>query len=73
MTSWGTDDEFEAAQCSRFGFRDRVVSSEITQLYIGKKVPDDLGEKGAISPVRYSPGSQFRNGTGLHIVVDFHT
>ncbi|HHU9880992.1 TPA: hypothetical protein ACUKZN_002754, partial [Escherichia coli] len=24
--------------------------------YIGKKIPDDLRKKGAMSPVRYSPG-----------------
>ena len=34
----------------------RVASPEITQLYIGKKIPDDLRKKGAMSPVRYSPG-----------------
>lgn len=33
-----------------------VASPEITQLYIGKKIPDDLRKKGAMSPVRYSPG-----------------
>lgn len=38
MTSWEADDEFEATQCSRFGFRGRVASPEITQLYIGKKI-----------------------------------
>lgn len=55
MTSWEADDEFEATQCSRFGFQGRVASPEITQLYIGKKIPDDLRKKGAMSPVRYSP------------------
>ncbi|HGX9823699.1 TPA: hypothetical protein ACNTW8_005712, partial [Klebsiella pneumoniae] len=46
---------FEATQSSRFGFRGRAASPEITQLYLGKKIPDDLRKKGSMSPVKYSP------------------
>lgn len=56
IPSWDADDEFEATQSSRFGFRGRAASSDITNLYLGKKIPDDLRKKGAMSPVRYSPG-----------------
>ncbi len=55
MRQWNEDDEFEATQSSRFGFRGRAASPEVTQLYLGKKIPDDLRKKGAISPVKYSP------------------
>lgn len=56
MSSWDADDEFEATQSSRYGFRGREAFQEVSQLYIGKKIPDDLRKKGAMSPVRYSPG-----------------
>ena len=55
MRQWDEDDEFEATQSSRFGFRGRAASPEVTQLYLGKKIPDDLRKKGAMSPVKYSP------------------
>lgn len=55
MRQWDEDDEFEATQSSRFGFRGRAASSKITQLYLGKKIPDDLRKKGSMSPVKYSP------------------
>lgn len=55
MRQWDEDDEFEATQSSRFGFRGRAASPEITQLYLGKKIPDDLRKKGSMSPVKYSP------------------
>ncbi|QLK14976.1 hypothetical protein GPJ65_04385 [Raoultella ornithinolytica] len=38
------------------GFRGRVASPDILQHYLGKKIPDDLRKKGAMSPVKYSPG-----------------
>lgn len=38
MRQWDEDDEFEATQSSRFGFRGRAASPEITQLYLGKKI-----------------------------------
>lgn len=56
ISSWDADDEFESTQRSRFGFRGRVASPDILQLYLGKKIPDDLRKKGAIFPVKYSPG-----------------
>src|SRR5471030_391586 len=56
MPSWDADDEFESTQKSRFGFRGRVASPDILQRYLGKKIPDDLRKKGAMSPVKYSPG-----------------
>lgn len=53
---WDTNDEFEAAQSPRYGFRGREAESEVTRLYLGKRIPDGLRKKGAMSPVRYSPG-----------------
>lgn len=55
MRQWDEDDEFEATQNARFGFRGRVGSAEVTQLYLGKKLPDGLRKKGSMSPVKYSP------------------
>ncbi len=59
MHQWDEDDEFEATQISRFGFRGRAASPEVTQLYLGKKIPDDLRKKGSMSPVKYSPNFDF--------------
>ncbi|EEK5472084.1 hypothetical protein R3068_003799 [Salmonella enterica subsp. enterica serovar Schwarzengrund] len=56
ISSWDEDEEFEATQNSRFGFRGKVAPPAIAQLYLGKKIPEDLRKKGAMSPVRYSPG-----------------
>ncbi|ENI0009374.1 hypothetical protein ABXI02_002946 [Salmonella enterica] len=59
ISSWDEDEEFEATQNSRFGFRGKVAPPAIAQLYLGKKIPEDLRKKGAMSPVRYSPGFDF--------------
>lgn len=56
MAAWEADEEFEATQSTRFGFRGRPAPLRITQTYIGKKIPDELRKKGAMSPVKYSPG-----------------
>ena len=53
---WDTNDEFEAAQSARYGSRGREAVPEVTRLYLGKRIPDSLRKKGAMSPVRYSPG-----------------
>jgi len=53
---WDADDDFESTQKSRHGFRGRMAPSEIVKLYLGKKIPDSLRKKGAVSPVKYSPG-----------------
>jgi len=53
---WDTNDEFEAAQSTRYGLRAREADPEVTQLYLGKRISDVLRKKGAMSPVRYSPG-----------------
>lgn len=55
MPSWDVDDEFESTQKSRFGFRGRLASPDIAKIYLGKKIPDVLRKKGAMSPVKYSP------------------
>lgn len=55
MPSWDADDEFESTQKSRFGFRGRLVPPDIAKIYLGKKIPDVLRKKGAMSPVKYSP------------------
>ncbi len=46
---WMKDDEFEATQSSRFGFRGRAASPEITQLYLGKKIPMTQKERVNVS------------------------
>ncbi|VAE21645.1 Uncharacterised protein [Enterobacter hormaechei] len=56
MPSWDVDDEFESTQKSRFGFRGRPAPPDIAKIYLGKKIPDVLRKKGAMSPVKYSPG-----------------
>ncbi|MBJ3590774.1 hypothetical protein JGC56_06360 [Salmonella enterica subsp. enterica serovar Saintpaul] len=55
MPSWDADDEFESTQKSRFGFRGRLAPPDIAKIYLGKKIPDVLRKKGAMSPVKYSP------------------
>jgi len=55
MLSWDADEEFESTQKSRFGFRGRLASPDIAKIYLGKKIPDVLRKKGAMSPVKYSP------------------
>ena len=55
MKYWDEDPDFEATQSSRYGFEGREASPEIANLYLGKKIPDELRKKGAMSPVRYSP------------------
>ena len=55
MPSWDADDEFESTQKSRFGFRGRLAPPDIVKIYLGKKIPDVLRKKGAMSPVKYSP------------------
>lgn len=52
MPSWDVDDEFESTQKSRFGFRGRQASPDIAKIYLGKKIPDVLRKKGAMSPVK---------------------
>ncbi|HCQ8909735.1 TPA: hypothetical protein OMI49_005278 [Escherichia coli] len=55
MKYWDEDPDFEATQSSRYGFEGREAPPEIANLYLGKKIPDELRKKGAMSPVRYSP------------------
>ncbi|ENZ7758556.1 TPA: hypothetical protein K8E22_004334 [Enterobacter cloacae] len=55
MPSWDADEEFESTQKSRFGFRGRLAPPDIAKIYLGKKIPDVLRKKGAMSPVKYSP------------------
>lgn len=55
MPSWDADEEFESTQRSRFGFRGRLAPPDIAKIYLGKKIPDVLRKKGAMSPVKYSP------------------
>lgn len=50
------DEEAEAVQRVRFGFRGRTAPADLTELYLGKQIPDGLRERGAASPVKYSPG-----------------
>ncbi|MEW5288558.1 hypothetical protein ABW286_05100 [Erwinia papayae] len=56
ILSWDADDEFELTQKFRFGFRGRAAPPDIIRIYLGKKIPDELRKKGAICPVKYSPG-----------------
>jgi len=53
---WGDNPELESTTIGRFGFRGREAPPEISKFYMGKKMPDDLRKKGAMSPVKYSPG-----------------
>ncbi|HCK1197636.1 LEM-3-like GIY-YIG domain-containing protein [Escherichia coli] len=55
MKYWDEDPDFEATQSSRYGFEGREAPPEIANLYLGKKIPDELRKKGSMSPVRYSP------------------
>ena len=48
-------DKWLKSQSSRYGFEGREAPPEIANLYLGKKIPDELRKKGAMSPVRYSP------------------
>lgn len=56
MSLWDTNDVFEIAQSARYGFRVRDADPEVARLYLGKRISDGLRKKGAMSPVRYSPG-----------------
>ena len=38
----------------RLGFVGREAPPEITQLYVGKRVPDKYWKRGAANPVRYT-------------------
>ena len=55
MAAWDIDDEFEATQNARYGFRGTQAPVDIAKIYLGKRIPDELRKKGSMSPVRYSP------------------
>jgi hypothetical protein len=38
----------------RFGFNGREADVEVSQLYVGKKVPESLRKRGAANPIRYT-------------------
>jgi len=38
----------------RYGFTGREAGCDIKKLYIGKKIPQSLGKRGASNPIRYS-------------------
>jgi hypothetical protein len=48
------DDEFEATQNARYGFRGTQAPVDIAKIYLGKRILDELRKKGSMSPVRYS-------------------
>lgn len=56
MPLWDADEEAETAQRVRSVFRGRPAPSDLTRLYLGKQIPDELRKRGAASPVKYSPG-----------------
>lgn len=38
----------------RMGFRGREAPSEMQDLYVGKRVPDEFRRRGAANPIRYT-------------------
>ena len=48
------DKWLEAATPGRFGFIGREASSDIQELYVGKRVPDEYTRQGAANPIRYA-------------------
>ncbi|HBT4785525.1 TPA: hypothetical protein MB364_000827 [Klebsiella variicola subsp. variicola] len=56
VKGWNDNPDFEAEQLKRYGFRGREADPKIARIYLGKRIPKEFIKKGAMSPVRYSPG-----------------
>ena len=48
------DKWLEAATPGRFGFIGREASSDIQELYVGKRIPDKYRKYGAANPIQYA-------------------
>lgn len=56
LRAWGEDPEQDIAESKRHGFIGYEAPAEISALYMGKRVPDEYRKRGAMSPLKYSPG-----------------
>ena len=48
------DKWLEVATPGRFGFIGREASSDIQELYVGKRIPDEYTRQGAANPIQYA-------------------